>query len=59
MAGLSSAFPPGRRLRWLSFQADGIGGGWLGGVELEPGLEIADLGFKLGDPILEGFPGVQ
>jgi hypothetical protein len=26
---------------------------------LEPGLEIADLGFQLGDPILEGFPGRQ
>jgi hypothetical protein len=26
---------------------------------LEPGLEIADLGFQLGDPILEGFPGIQ
>jgi hypothetical protein len=26
---------------------------------LEPGLKIADLGFQLGDPILEGFPGRQ
>ena len=33
--------------------------GGVGGVELEPGLEIADRGFQLGDPILEGFPGGQ
>ena len=62
MAGLSAAVAPGRRSRRLSFQADGVGGrglGGVGGVELEPGLEIADLGFQLGDPILEGFPGRQ
>ena len=61
MTGLSSEFPPGRRLRQLAFDADRVGGGWLGrigGVELEPGLKIADLGFERGDPILERFPGV-
>ena len=26
---------------------------------MEPGLEIADLSFQLGNPILEGFPGRQ
>jgi hypothetical protein len=61
MAGLSPAFPPGRGSGRFSFQADGVGGRWLGGVggvELESGLEIAKLGFQLGNPILEGFPGV-
>ena len=31
----------------------------VGGVELDAGLEIADRGLQHGDPILEGFPGVQ
>ena len=49
-AGPSPAFPPRRGSRWLSIEADGIGGlrlGRVGGIELEPGLEIADLGFQL------------
>jgi hypothetical protein len=62
MAGLSTSFSPGRRSRWLSFQADRIRGrrlGRVGGIELEPSLEIAHRGFQLGDPILQGFPGSQ
>ena len=46
----------GRRGR-LAFQADRVGGrglGRVGGIELEPGLEIAVL-FQRGDRILEGF----
>ena len=62
MARLTAALPPGRWSRWLSFQPDGIRGGRLGGVggiELEPGLEIAHCGLQFGDLILDGFPGVQ
>src|SRR5207302_319882 len=61
MAGLPTPFSRGRRGRWLAFQADRVGGGWLGGVggvELEPGLEIAHRGLQLGDPILQRFPGI-
>jgi hypothetical protein len=62
MAELPLAPPPGRRGRRLALQADRVGGGRLGGVggvELEPGLEITDRGLQGGDPFLEGFPGVQ
>jgi hypothetical protein len=56
MARLSPAFPPGRRSRWLSLQADGIGGrrlGGVGGVELQPSLEIAESLLQFSDPCVE------
>jgi hypothetical protein len=62
MAGLSATFAPRRRSRRLSFQADRVGRGRLGGirrVESEPGLEIAHGGFQLGDLIPEHFPGIE
>ena len=62
MAGLPAALPTGGRGRRLALQADRVGGGRLGGVggvEPEPGLEIADGGLQRGDPIPEGLPGVQ
>jgi hypothetical protein len=57
MAGLTAAAALRRRCRWLAFDADGIGGGGLGGVggvELEPGLQIADALLQFPDPLLEG-----
>jgi hypothetical protein len=62
MAGLPAALPPGRRGRRLALQADRVGGGRLGGVggiELEPGLEITDRGLQGGDPIVHRLPGLQ
>jgi hypothetical protein len=50
MAGLSPAVPTGGRSRRLALQADRVRGrglGGIGGVELEPSLEV-------GDPPLEG-----
>jgi hypothetical protein len=57
MAGLSPAFPPGRRSRWLSLQADRVGGrrlGGVGGIELQPGLKIAEPLLQFRDPCVEG-----
>ena len=62
MAGLPAALPPRWRSRRLALQDDRVGGGRLGGVggvELEPGLEIAHEGFQLSDPILHRLPGSQ
>ena len=62
MAGLSPALSRGRRSRRLALQADRVGRrglGRVGGVELEPGLEIAHDGFQLSDPILHRLPGGQ
>src|SRR5262249_1405513 len=59
MAGLSAALALRRRSRWLSLQADRVRRrrlGGVGGIELEPGLKIADAGFQGGDLSREGIP---
>ena len=62
MTGLSATFAPGRGSWRLSFQADRVRRGRLGGVggvELESGLQITDSGFQLGDPSGERIPSGQ
>src|SRR5262249_14286162 len=62
MAGLSAALALRRRSRWLSLQADRVRRrrlGGVGGIELEPGLKIADAGFQGGDLSREGIPSGQ
>ena len=57
MSRLATPFPTGGRGGRLTFQADGIRRrrlGGIGGIELEPGLQIADALLQFGDPSLEG-----
>jgi hypothetical protein len=53
MSRLSTPFATRGWSGGLAFEADGIGRrrlGGIGGVELEPGLEIADALLQFGDP---------
>jgi hypothetical protein len=55
MSRLPTPFSTRGRGRRLAFQPDGVGRrrlGGIGGIELEPGLEIADPLLQLGDPRL-------
>jgi len=57
MSRLATPFPTGGRGGRLTFQADRIRRrrlGGIGGIELEPGLQIADALLQFGDPSLEG-----
>ena len=57
MPGLSAALLPAGRSRGLALHADRIGRGGLGrvgGVELEPGLEVTEPVLKAGEPLLVG-----
>jgi hypothetical protein len=57
MSRLAAPFPTGGRGGRFAFEPDGIGRrrlGGIGGVELEPGLEIAVTSLQFGDPSLEG-----
>jgi hypothetical protein len=57
MSRLPTPFPTGGWSGRLAFEPDGIGRrglGGIGGIELEPGLEIADTLLEFGDPSLEG-----
>ena len=57
MSRLPTPFPTGGRGGRLAFEPDGIGRrrlGGIGGIELEPGLQIADALLQFGDPSLEG-----
>jgi hypothetical protein len=57
MSGLPTPFSTRGWGRRLAFQSDGVRRrrlGGIGGIELEPGLEIADPLFQLSDPALEG-----
>ncbi len=57
MSGLATALLPAGRSRGFPLHPDRIGRGRLGrvgGVELEPVLEIAEPVFKAGDPLLVG-----
>jgi hypothetical protein len=57
MSWLPTAFPTGGRGGRLALEPDGIGRrrlGGIGGVELEPGLKIADALLEFNDPSLEG-----
>ena len=59
MSRLATPFPTGGRGGRLTFQANGIRRrrlGGIGGIELEPGLQIADALLQFGDPSLEGSP---
>jgi hypothetical protein len=56
MSRLPTAFATGGRTGRLAFEPDGIGRrglGGIGGVELEPGLEIANALLQFGDLSLE------
>ena len=57
MSRLPTPFPTGGWRGRLAFEPDGIGRrrlGGIGGVELEPALEIANTLLEFGDPSLEG-----
>ena len=57
MSRLPAPFPTGGRGGGLAFEPDGIGRrrlGGIGGIELEPGLEIADALLQFSDPSLDG-----
>jgi hypothetical protein len=59
MAGLSAPPSRARRCGRLALQSYGIGRrrlGGVGGVELEPGLEISDTSLQFGDPSLVCVP---
>ena len=56
MTGLPAPLPPARWRGGLAFQPDRVGRrglGGIGGVELEPGLEIADALLQLSDLLSE------
>jgi hypothetical protein len=62
MSRLPTPFAIGGPGGWLAFQADGIGGrrlGRIGGIELEPGFQIADALLQFSDPSLEGIQDGQ
>jgi hypothetical protein len=62
MARLSAAVASGRRSRRLALQADRVRGrglGRIGGVELEPSLQVGDSLLQLGDPSPEGLHDCQ
>ena len=64
VTGLTSALAPGRRDRRSPLELDGgrIGGGGLGrigGVEVEPRLQLGDRLLQLGDPSLQRAEDLQ
>src|SRR5258708_823012 len=62
MSRLAAPLATGGRGRRLPFEADGVGRRWLGGVggvELEPGLEVTEALLQLGDPSPEGVDQVR
>lgn len=55
MLGLTTAFFAGGKLGWLSLGPDEVGGRGLvrvGGVELEPGLEVSDPVLEVANPLM-------
>src|SRR3954471_11550468 len=57
MSRLPAPFPTGGRGGGLALEPDGIGRrglGGIGGIELEPGLEIADALLQFEDPSVDG-----